>query len=33
MNHKNIYDFLKQKITILSGVGNKTKKLLKKKKN
>jgi len=32
MNHKNIYDFLKQKITILSGVGNKTKKLLKKKK-
>jgi len=32
MNHQNIHDFLNKKISILNGVGDKTKKLLKKKK-
>ena len=32
MNHLNIQDFLTQNVTKLSGVGSKTKKLLKRKK-
>ena len=32
MNHKNFQDFLTKNVSALEGVGNKTKKLLKKKK-